>query len=261
MSRLGSVDNALRLILLLNSGDRYSVTEVSQCLGVAPSTAHRLLDTLVQRRFAEQAPDRRYTAGPAILRLQAEHDRRYSLARLAQPHMRSLARQTNETCHLVVLADREARFLVSEEGRHVLRSGSRTGQLLPAHLTASGKILLADLPSGEFARLYPTEGVPSIGLGADGVAALRKEITTAQQNGLAVNRGATERGLYAVAVPIRTFDGATVAAMAVAFPMVRQSGGRTAEILTALRGAAARLAADVNDENAHPSRRPAFHSS
>ncbi|MDO5498839.1 MAG: IclR family transcriptional regulator [Propionibacteriaceae bacterium] len=261
MSRLGSVDNALRLILLLNVGDSYSVTEVAQSLGVAPSTAHRLLDTLVQRGFATQAGDRRYSAGPAITRLRDEHDRRHSLARLARRHLHRLARSTNETCHLVVGSGREVRFLVSEEGGHVLRTAIRTGQLLPAHLTASGKVLLADLSPADLARLYPVEGVPSIGLDADDVAALRRDIASAQQSGLAVNRGATERGVYAMAVAIRPADGAAVAALVVSLPMVRQTSGRTAQILTALRSAAARLAADIDREDPLFDRRPALHSS
>lgn len=231
-----------------DSGDRYTVTEVSHCLGVAPSTAHRLLDTLVQRRFAEQAEDRRYSAGPVISGLQTEHDRRQSLTRLARPHLRALASATSETCHLVVLAGREARFLISEEGQHGLRTGVRAGQLMPAHLTASGKILLADLPGCDLARLYPEAGVPAIGMTADDVAGLRREVATAQQSGLAVNRGATERGLYAVAVAVRPASGTAVAAMSVAQPMVRQSAGRTAELLTALRGAAARIGADLTRE-------------
>jgi IclR family acetate operon transcriptional repressor len=245
MAPLESVDNALRLILLLSTGDCYSVTDIARQLGVAPSTAHRLLSTMIQRDFAEQVSDRRYCAGPAMTRLRIDHDRQAGLVRAARTHLRLLAATTNETSHLVVLSGRDARFLASEEGLHALRIGSRAGQLMPAHLTAGGKVLLADLPDHDLARLYPDEGVEEAGLNAAGVSALNRELRAVRERGLAVNRGATERGLYAMAVAIRPDGGTAIASVVISLPMVRQSPGRTPELIAALQSAAVRIGAEV----------------
>ncbi|MBF8187168.1 helix-turn-helix domain-containing protein [Nonomuraea sp. K274] len=52
-----SVDNALRLIHLLRARGEVGVTAAAKALGVAPSTAHRLLAMLVFRgRRAERPP-------------------------------------------------------------------------------------------------------------------------------------------------------------------------------------------------------------
>ena len=59
-----SVDHALRLAQVLQREGELTVSEAAERLGVARSTAHRLLAMLVYRDFAEQGPDRRYRAGP-----------------------------------------------------------------------------------------------------------------------------------------------------------------------------------------------------
>ncbi|WP_255311288.1 helix-turn-helix domain-containing protein, partial [Streptomyces viridosporus] len=51
---LESVDNALKLLLLLRRNGRLRLSEAADHLGVARSTAHRLLATLRGRGFAVQ---------------------------------------------------------------------------------------------------------------------------------------------------------------------------------------------------------------
>ena len=64
---IDSVDHALHLAAVLQQEGSLRVFEAAERLGVARSTAHRLLAMLVYRDFAEQGPDRRYLAGPAGL--------------------------------------------------------------------------------------------------------------------------------------------------------------------------------------------------
>ncbi len=58
-----SVDNALRITAMLQLEG--PVSKVAQRIGVALSTAHRLLQMLVYRDFAVQEPDRSYRVGAA----------------------------------------------------------------------------------------------------------------------------------------------------------------------------------------------------
>ena len=51
-----SVDNALKVLLLLGERSSLRLTDVSQYLGVATSTAHRLLAMLQYRGFVQQDP-------------------------------------------------------------------------------------------------------------------------------------------------------------------------------------------------------------
>ena len=61
-----AVDNALQLLQLLRDGGALRLKDAADELGVAPSTAHRLLAMLVYRGFAVQDETRRYVPGPAM---------------------------------------------------------------------------------------------------------------------------------------------------------------------------------------------------
>lgn len=243
MSYLESVDNSLRLLLLMSRVNRVGVTEVATELGVAPSTAHRLLSTLRYRGFVVQGKDRSYRAGPAFVTMINSRASRVALTEVAQPHMEALRDATGETCHLVVLSGTQIRFIASVESRRVLRVGIRVGALMPAHLASGGKLLLAELPPLAFAEHYPPAGVPSLGLTPQGITALRRELDVVRRMGYAINVGATERGVAAIAVLIREPDGPV--AMSVSIPTVRYSGSLVPDILTHLREAATGISADL----------------
>src|SRR5690606_208376 len=65
---LASVDHALRIIEMLRAQPAMRLSDVARELGVANSTAHRLLSTLAHRGFiVQQQGTRRYLPGPALL--------------------------------------------------------------------------------------------------------------------------------------------------------------------------------------------------
>src|SRR3954452_977138 len=104
-----SVDNALRIAAMLQLEGALTVSEVAARLGVARSTAHRLLAMLVYRDFAEQDATRRYTAGP-VLDAARTPEPVARLRRLALPHLRALTERTDETANLMLVQGGSARF-------------------------------------------------------------------------------------------------------------------------------------------------------
>ncbi|MEI2777516.1 MAG: IclR family transcriptional regulator [Tetrasphaera sp.] len=245
MSHLESVDNALKLILILSQGRRLTVTEAARELQIAPSTAHRLLRTLVHRHFAQQAGDRSYGMGPALASMRGTRRIHTRLLDLAEPQLVQLTERTKETSHLAILVNREIRFLASVESHEVLRIGSRAGEVLGAHVTAAGRVLLADLAEGELELLYPRAGLLELNLAPDRIAALHKDIALVRRRGYAVNKGQSERGLSAVAMAIRRRDGRALAALTVSMPTVRYSSAKVEVTIEALRAACLSLAGDL----------------
>lgn len=242
MAYLESVDNALRVLLLLSDGRPVTVTVLAKELGVAPSTAHRLLSTLVHRQFVVQGQDRSYAAGPAMLRMGAGQHSRASQLSLARPYLQEVTRTVDETCHIGILVGHSLHFLMSEEARHTLRIGVRDGLVMPAHLTAGGKVLLARLPPDQFEELYPASGVPELDLDPEAVTVLADEVEGARRRGYAINKGGTERGLNALAVPILGEGGITLGSLAVSMPSVRWGSGRVPDLVLQLRAGAERIA-------------------
>lgn len=229
---LSSADNALRLVLLLQERQEIRLSEVAAELGVANSTAHRLLATLARRGFVVQERSRAYRRGP-VLEPHARPDAGFDLVKVAHPYLARLSAEVEETCHLVALEGNGTRFLDCVEGQQVLRVGSRTGMLLPAHTNSGGKALLAQLTEAELTALYPRglpqshpRSLPRSGSRAvSDLASLRRELAATRRRGYGINRDESARGVSAVGRHIRDSTGRATAAMVVAAATARCTRG------------------------------------
>ncbi|WP_448627811.1 IclR family transcriptional regulator [Geodermatophilus sp. URMC 64] len=230
-----AADKALQLVLLLQSTEAVSVSEAAAHLGVARSTAHRLLATLRHREFAVQSGDRRYRAGPALRRGVQRTRTTPALVELAVPVLRRLRDEIDETVHLVVLDGRDAVFLHSEESRQPLRIGSRAGARLPAKSASGGKVLLAALDPAEVDARYRGQLDPTA------LAALHEQLAAVRKAGFGVNDGDTEAGISAVGVAVRDDAGVPFAAVTVSVPAMRLTRRRIPELTAALHRCAAEL--------------------
>jgi DNA-binding IclR family transcriptional regulator len=213
-----------------------TVSEVAGRLGVARSTAHRLLTTLVYRDFATQDDRRRYLPGPVL----ARHRRRGSsrLRGTALPHLQQLVDLVGETANLTVRTGATARFLASVECTQPLRVGSREGMAFPAHRTTGGLVLLAALDPGEVEALYPEEEYAERPEERPDLARLEADLARVRTSGFALNNERSERGIVAVGVPVQGGDGVPVAGLSVSMPSVRYDPHRLPALVETLRRAA-----------------------
>ena len=119
---VSSVDNTLTLLGALRDHTSLAVKEGAELLGVAPSTAHRLLSTLQSHGFVTQDPSsRRYGAGPALLAVALASLRRVDVRRIGRPHLVAFAAETRETVSLAVAEGVSVRFIDSVEGPELIR--------------------------------------------------------------------------------------------------------------------------------------------
>jgi IclR family transcriptional regulator, acetate operon repressor len=100
------VQSLVRALTLLNRiaeapGDRVSLTELAQQVGLPASTTHRLLTTLEQERYVRFDPDgRQWSVGVQAFVAGCAFAKTRSLAGLARPHMRQLMEESGETVNL-----------------------------------------------------------------------------------------------------------------------------------------------------------------
>jgi IclR family transcriptional regulator, acetate operon repressor len=237
-----SVDNALKLLRILRERTHIRVSEASSSIGVARSTAHRLLAMLQHHGFVRQDPfSRAYVAGPALLDFGLAILRHRDIRAQARPFLEALSREVGETVHLITLQGREVLFLDCVESVRAVRVGNRTGLVLPAHCTSAGKVLLAALPPERLRALYPEEGLP--GLTRRSIrtrARLERELRLVHKRGYATNFGETEEDIGSVGVLIQDRQRTPRAALSVAAPTSRLTGKAIAAMgKAALRTAAA----------------------
>lgn len=249
-----SVDHALSLAVTLQVEGPLTVSAAADRLGVARSTAHRLLSMLVYRDFAVQRSDRSYDAGPVLSLASASRSRTARLRELALPHLEALAEAVRESTNLLIRAGRHSRFIASVEGDQVLRVSSREGMVFPAHLTTGGRLMLADLTEDELVALYAgtSEDEPRVDVGA-----LSGELRVLRERGFAMNVEETETGLTAVGYPLRGDDGRVHAAISVGLPSSRFSEAKLPVLVGALAGCARAIEAELRADLAGPAGRTA----
>jgi IclR family transcriptional regulator, acetate operon repressor len=221
--RLTSVDNALWLLQLVSERQALRVSEAAELLGVARSTAHRLLSALRRRDFLMQdRPNGAYRPGPALYAIGMAAIGRLDIRRIAQPVLEELRDKTQETASLAVLEGTMVRFVECYEGTSVVRIGNRAGVVRHAHASAIGKAILAALPDSELERRYPEEELPaptpsSISRRRE----LMAELTQVRRQGYALNWEESSEGVAAIAVALRGPTGMPLGSISLAVPSMR----------------------------------------
>jgi IclR family transcriptional regulator, acetate operon repressor len=125
-------------------GPSLSNAEIATHLGLDPSTVFRLLSCLQDAGLVVSNPvDRRYQLGPAVVELDDAWRRNFDFRAAAQPLLRRLWRETQETVGLSALAGRSRVYVDRIESPHVVRTSAELGILLPLHAGGPGKVLLA----------------------------------------------------------------------------------------------------------------------
>lgn len=256
---IASVDHALRLAAMLQLEGSLTVAAAAERLGIARSSAHRLLQMLVYRDFAVQYPSRAYDAGP-VLQL-AEHSRSLTacLRTACLPHLRRLVDLLQESACVAVRTGTTARFIASAETARALGVGPREGMVFPAHRTTGGMLLLAELGEDDVEQTLAAAGEGGE-LGPE-LRRLRRELARIRRSGFALNEGRSERDVTAVGVPVRDEHGRAVAGLAVSMPSVRYEKEHLPKIVMTLRKAASGISSDLAARRPveHPQRSPRSH--
>lgn len=220
---IGSVDKALRLLLLFREHPVLRVTDASEALGVVRSTAHRLLAMLQHHGFVVQDPvSKAYRSGPALVDIGLAVVRDMDLRSQLHPYVEQLARAVGETAQLMILRGGDVVFVDSVESERALRTSSRVGTTLPAHCTSGGKALLAALEPAAVRRLYAGRRLatptPRSLATRD---ALERELERVREQGYAVNVDESERDISAIAAVVRGSGQQPLASIAVSAPSSR----------------------------------------
>lgn len=246
-----SVDRAISILQVLARHGTASVTEIAGELGLHKSTVFRLLATLDARGLVEKNAERgRYQLGYGVVQLAAGATRTGGLSLLGLPLCRELAETVGETVNVAV---RDGRWVLSVDqviGAAAVTTVNWVGQRGPMHATSAGKVFLAHMPPdqvdavlGEDLERYTPHTV------VDPVV-LREQLGLVRDRGFASTSEEHERGLAAVAAPIRSLDGGVVAAVTVSGPTFRVNE----DTIPGLAKHVMAAADEISQRNGHPKR-------
>lgn len=240
-----SVDNALKILLLLGERNSIRLTDASNYLGVASSTAHRLLAMLQYRGFVRQNPQTKaYEPGPSLSNVAFAIMRQVDIRARAHPVLQRLSETVGETVHLGRLDGTAVFFVDSIESSRAVRVGSRLGMSLPAHCTSTGKALLASCEPQAVRLLYPHERLPVLtSHSLNSRKALEAELAVVRDRGYATSSEESEEGVASVAAFLGDFAGSKYA-VNISAPVTRMTEAMRKDI-------AARVIQAVQDITSH----------
>jgi DNA-binding IclR family transcriptional regulator len=217
-----AADQTLRILSFL-AGQRGPVAAgtIAATLGIPRSSVYHLLGALVEHGFVVHLPaERRFGLGPAAFELAGGYARQEPLARLGRPLVAALADRVGESAHLAVMTGRDVLYIVEERAPRRPALVSDVGVRLPAHLTATGRAMLAAMPRAQVRALYPDAGAfaDRTGRGPGRPSELRDVLREVRARGYAVEDSEVSLGLRSVGVAVTDHAGWPAAAVAVTWP-------------------------------------------
>ncbi len=236
-----SVATALRLLDCLAAERDLGVAELGRRLGIAKSSAHRILVTLAAQGYVQQIPETKtYRLGIRLHELGALVASRNQLRDVALPLLESLRTQTGETAHLAVPEGDQMFYLERLESYRGLRFSSRVSRLRPIHLTSSGKAVAAF-------NLEVAEAACAHGFEQQTPRTIRTKeqflrcLADTRERGYAFSIEEDELGLASVAAPVFDRQHVARAAISVAGPVGRIAGEHIGQMARRVLAAAEQL--------------------
>lgn len=221
MSQVPAATRTLRVLrFLAGQADPVPLERIMRACDLPRSTAYHLVAAMIEEGFVVHlADERRYGLGIAAFEAGSGYTRQGPLQRIARRPLTQLVDRVGQSAHLAVLHGRDVLYVLEERapGRPPLVTD--VGVRLPAHLTASGRAILAALPPAQVRALYPDRSafVDRTGVGPQSLTALRAVLGETRRRGHAREDGEVTAGLASVAAPVLDHNGHPVAGIAVTY--------------------------------------------
>jgi IclR family transcriptional regulator, acetate operon repressor len=228
-----SIIRALSLLELLAEDDEgYRLTDLAERTGLSPSTVHRLLTTMEERRFVQYDPsDGMWHVGRQSFFVGAAFVRRRNFVAQALPFLRRLRDETRETVNLGVADEGEVVILTQVESREIMRAITRAGGRAPMAASGLGKAILATYSDEDLAAIIRRHGLrrmtPKSIIRAGNLREVLKRVRT---QGYAVDDEESTIGLRCIAAAVYDEHGEALAAISASGPATRIGDQRLADL-------------------------------
>ena len=189
--------------------------EISETLGIPPSTCYRILASLRKYDYVHQnKSDSRYVLGFAHLRLADSVVDGIDLAAVCLPYLEELHFQTDETTFFA-LYNGKACIAMEVCGQIDTRVSVARGAIMPMYCAAAGKAVLAFLPDKE--RRAVLDNMPLESYTPETIVdrgRLEEELARIRATGVAFNHQEFHRGISALASPLFSIENRVLGALA-----------------------------------------------
>ena len=238
-----ALDRGLSILKALGQNGPMILSDISMTLGMPPSTAHRLLDTLARHGFvALDAASQRWSVGVEAFRIGSAFLAHANLVETARGVLRQLMEETGETANLAIAENGHVVFVSQVETPQPIRAFFRAGTRTPMHASGIGKALMAEMDEDEIRRILQKTGLPAF---TDNTITtpgrLFDDLARIRARGWSFDNEEHHLGMRCVAATIHNAHGEAVAGVSISGPRARLDDGRIDEVAPRVRAAARQI--------------------
>lgn len=191
--------------------------------GLHPSTAHRILDALVTHGYVERAANSQYTLGKTLLHFASRVHGRVDLLLDAKPIMDWLRSEIGETVNLTVREGDEVVYVERALPNRMMRVEQLIGSRAPLHVTAVGKLFLAEGGEQTCREYARRSGLKRYTANTFTQATkLWAEVQKSKLRGYALDNEEAELGVGCIGVAVHDHHGVMVAGLSISAPRERR---------------------------------------
>lgn len=240
---------ALRIVThLAHHSDPVPASTLARELDLPRSTVYQLLRVLQDEGFVVHYPEARaYGLGALVAEIGGSVLSASRLARLGGPLLERLVRDSPVpvVAQLAVLAGGDVSYVGQASAPRAPTTVVRVGVRLPAHLTATGRAMLAALPAAQVRALFPHREalITRRGVGPRTLAELDRILADARHRGLATEDGDITAGYASVAATGIDRTGYPAAALGLTYRAEAVGSDQVDALAEAVREAASALSA------------------
>jgi DNA-binding IclR family transcriptional regulator len=221
MSQVPAATRTLMVLRFLAAQpDPVPLERLASAVGLPRSTAYHLVNAMIEQGFVTHiAEERRYCLGVAAFEVGIGYARQAPLQRIAHQPLARLVDQIGQSAHLAVPHGRDVLYVLEERAPGRAPLVTDVGVRLPAHLTASGRAMLAAMPASQVRALYPDRSafVDRHGRGPQSLSALRSVLSETRRRGYATEDGEVTPGFASVAAAVLDHNGTPLAGIATTY--------------------------------------------
>ena len=214
-AKYSTLQNAIRLMNLFSIDEsELSVTEIAGELGIAKSTAHRILISLESEGLIMKDPKSNlYRLGVSFLSLGNVITKNMRIYNHSSNILKYLQTTTGETSGVMVLENEYAYVINLEEGQYPIRYSTYIGQKEPVYCSSTGLAILAFQSAKVIHSIKEKASIS--------VKDFEQKMDFIRLNGYYVSIDEFYENVTSIAVPVRNGRGEVIAALAIAGPSER----------------------------------------
>lgn len=211
---VGSLAKGLGVLRAFNdTNDRMTVSDVAKQTDLPRAGARRLLLTLHALGYLD-TDGKYYSLTPKVLELGFAYLGGQNWLSLATPVLERLRATLNEAVSVTVMQDTEVVYVARFQTDRVMTMAMDIGSRKPAFCTAMGRVLLAALPETKVREvLLSSDLKPYTSYTLTDLNELTAAICETRTKGYCVINQELEESLVAVSVPLKNYQGQTLAAV------------------------------------------------